>query len=164
MINIFSWAFTCSLVLLCTLDEDFWIQVLGFLLWVFHPVFILGFFPCFVICWSCFWWGFSFKDFGFEFSPCLFVYSGYFDFFLFTTWLLLDSLDHFSCPWCDGSLMGCCLAMLSLIFLLLCDRVLAFQPLWLSPLGKKTWLRVLWTPILDMITWWMKFIHVNFHP
>lgn len=50
MINIFSWAFTCSLVLLCTLDEDFWIQVLGFLLWVFHLVFILGFFPCFVIC------------------------------------------------------------------------------------------------------------------
>ncbi len=81
MINIFSWAFTCSLVLLCTLDEDFWIQVLGFLFWVLHSVFILGFFPCLMICWSCFCWVFSSKDFGFDFSPCLFVYSGYFDFF-----------------------------------------------------------------------------------
>jgi hypothetical protein len=58
--------------------------------------------------------------------------------FLLTTWLLLDSLDLFGWAWCDGSLTSCCcLAMVSLIFLLLCDGVLTLQPLWLSPLCKK---------------------------
>jgi len=73
-------------------------------------------------------------------------------------------LDPFGCAWCDGLLTGCCLAMLSLIFLLPCDRVLALQPLWLSPLCKNKWPVVLWMSILDMITWWIKFIHVDFHP